>query len=118
MILGRESYLRASLFRRYWLRRQASKLRIQSPFFQAGTFQSSGNSFLVPEFAASAKDLAEFADAKKLEKICPTSALAVTAQKIEIKEKNCIGCMECVKASPENFFRVKEEKFPDGPDTN
>lgn len=118
MILGRESYLRASFFRRYWLRRQAFKLRIQSPFYQAGSFQMSGSSVLVPEFTATAKDLAQFTDAKKLEKICPTSALTVTAQKIEIKEKNCIGCMECVKASPENFFRVKEEKFPDGPDTN
>lgn len=118
MILNRESYLRASFFRRYWLRRQAAKLRLQSPFYQAGMFQLSGKTTLVPEFTASAKDLAEFADAKKLEKICPTSALTVTIQKIEIKEKNCIGCMECVKASPENFFRIKDEKFPDVPDTN
>lgn len=108
MILGRESYLRASLFSRYWLRRQAAKLRLQSPFYQAGLFQLNSKTNLVPEFTASVKELAEFTDAKKLEKICPTSALTVTNQKIEIKEKNCIGCMECVKASPENFFRIKD----------
>lgn len=118
MILGRESYLRVSFIRRYWLRRQVAKLRIQSPFFTSGPFQSTGKSLLIPEFIGSSKDLAEFSNAKRLEKICPTSALTVTSQKIEIKEKNCIGCMECVKMSPESFFKIREEKFPDGPDTN
>ena len=118
MILGRESYLRASFFRRYWLSRQVAKIRAASPFYLSATVQLQGQGSAIPEFIASAAELSAFEDAKKLEKICPTSALTVTAKTIEIKEKNCIGCMECVKASPENFFRIKEEKFPDGPDTN
>lgn len=119
MILGREFYLRASFFQRFWLKRQVSKLRVQAPFFHSGVQHFEGQtSSIVPEFIATPKELAQFTEAKKLEVICPTNAIKVTAQRIEISKKNCIGCMECVKASPENFFRLTEEKLPDGPDTN
>lgn len=121
MILSKELYIRASFFKRLWLKKQLSGLAKSSRIFAPGAWRSYQPSFRsrsIPRFIGSKSDLAQFSNAKDLETICPTGAITVTLKDIRINEKNCIGCQECVKASPEGFFEASPEKFLIDPDTN
>lgn len=121
MILRKEYYIRASIFKRFWIKRQLRNLSKSSKLFTPGAWKSSRpalRSRHIPKFVGSKNDLLQFKDAKKLEAICPTAALEVAANTILINEKNCIGCQECVKASPEGLFEASQEKFHHDPETN
>lgn len=120
MILSKELYIRSSFLKRIWIKRQIKKLSRHDKIMSPGSWKNyrSLRGHKVPVFSGSKKDLAEFSDAKKLEEICPTNAIKVTTSEIVISEKNCIGCQECVKASPIGIFTLREEKFLNDPDTN
>lgn len=120
MILSNELYIRASFFKRLWIRRQLKKVSRYDKIISPGSWKNyrSLRSRKIPLFVGTKSDLAAFTDAKKLEEICPTNALKVTKNEILISEKNCIGCQECVKASPEGFFTLNQEKFLNDSDTN
>ncbi|HLT23124.1 MAG TPA: hypothetical protein VKZ84_06765 [Bacteriovoracaceae bacterium] len=118
MILSKKLYIRDSIFKRIWIKRQIKKINKSTKFFTLGSWKSylhpvrSGS---IPKFVGSKKDLQEFKEAKNLESLCPTNALKVTSETIQIDPKNCIRCQECVKASPDDFFDTNQEKFPNDP---
>lgn len=118
MILSKKLYIRDSIFKRIWIKRQIKKINKSTKFFSPGSWKNylhpvrSGS---IPKFIGSKKDLMEFKEVKALESLCPTNALKVTSSSIEIDPKNCIRCQECVKASPEGFFDTTQERFPSDP---
>lgn len=121
MILSKEFYIRASLFKRLWLHRQISNLSKSAKLFSPGdwkNFRPSVRTHKMPVFTGSKKDLLLHKDIKNLEKVCPTNAIKVTESKILISEKNCIGCLECVKAAPEGLLSVSQGRFLSDHDTN
>lgn len=118
MILSKKLYIRDFFFKRIWVKRQIKKLSKNARFFSPGAWKNyrrpirSGS---IPQFVGTKNDLIEFKEVKGLESICPTKALTVMPDTIEIDHKNCIRCMECVKASPQGLFDVNQETFPNDP---
>lgn len=114
MILSKEFYIRVPFLKRLWLKRQVIKLSKSAKLFSPGSWKNyhpSIRSQRYPVFIGTKKELEQISDIKELEAVCPTNALKVTSSEIVINEKNCIGCLECVKASPEGIFHLLLESF-------
>jgi len=73
------------------------------PYLYSDRFRS------VPLFSGNVDLLKTFSQAKKLESLCPTNALKVHSDHIQIDSSKCVLCQLCVEASPEGIFLKKNQ---------
>ena len=120
MILNRRFYAKISLFRNLWNSHRMRKLIGKNVFkaFQlyrvhlpSNIYSYSSRLKRIPQFTGNIELLANWKDAKKCERICPTGAITTTSDSFEIDPNGCIACGLCLDVAPEGILKAPQEFF-------
>lgn len=113
MILNRKYYSQMSFLRSWWTKQQFKKLRGEKLFkifrlhkteWPTKIYFYSPRLRRIPEFSGNRDLLNSWKEAKVLESICPTYAIRVTSEAVQINRSGCIACNLCVEYAPHGLL--------------
>lgn len=118
MILNRNYYNKASIFKNMWNKFQMKSLigpklfktfRLHQTRLPDQIYFYSPRLKSKPRFSGDVELLRSFKAAKLCEALCPTNAIKVTDNDFIIDQMGCIACGLCVEATPPGLLVVASE---------